>query len=54
MGGLTKADQPRHVAHGDRRLLDQQLGGHVQPALAQLLMKANLAELGEGARELTR
>lgn len=54
MRGLAESDQPRHVAHRDRWLLDQQLGGHFQPALAQLLMKSGLAELGEGACELTR
>ena len=54
MGGLAEADQPRHVAHRDCRLLDQQLGGHAQPALAQFLVEANLAKLSEGACELTR
>jgi len=54
MRGLAETNQPRHVAHRDGRLLDQQLSSHVQPALAQLLMKANLAALSEGARELAR
>ncbi len=54
MRGLAKANQSRHVTHRDRWLLDQQLGGHVQPTLAQLLMEAGLAELGEGTCELTR
>ncbi len=54
MGSLAEADQSRHVAHWNRRLLEQQLGSHVQSALAQLLMETNLAELDERPCQLTR
>jgi hypothetical protein len=51
---LAKADQPGDVAHGDRRLLDQQLCGDVQAAREQILAEGALAELCVGARDLTR
>jgi len=54
MGGLAKADKSRHVAHRDARLLDQQLGGHIQPARLQLLVEPKLTALREGACELAR
>jgi hypothetical protein len=54
MRRLAKAHEPRHVAHRDRGLLDQQLRGHVQAARNQILAEGDLAELGIGARELTR
>jgi hypothetical protein len=52
MRRLTKADQSGHVAHRDRRLLDQQLRGDVQAACEQILAEAHLAELRVGARHL--
>jgi hypothetical protein len=54
MGSLAKADQPGDVAHGDRRLLDQQLRGDVQAAREQILAEGRLAELRVGARHLAR
>jgi hypothetical protein len=54
MRRLAKADQSGDVAHGDRRLLDQQLRGHLQAAREQILAEAALAELRIGARHLTR
>ncbi len=46
---LAVADQPRDVAHGDRRLLGQQLRGDRHAPCQQVLGEAPLAELGIGA-----
>jgi hypothetical protein len=54
MRRLTEADQPRHLADAQRRLLDQQLGGCPQPARVEILAKGRLAELRVGAVELSR
>jgi hypothetical protein len=54
MRSLAKPHEPRHVAHGDRGLLDQQLGGDFQAAGQQVLAKSHLAELGVDAGELAR
>jgi hypothetical protein len=51
---LTKPHESRHVAHGDRRLFDQQLRGDIQTAREQVLAEGDLAELGVRAGELTR
>ncbi len=54
MGRLAEADQPGDIAYGDRRLLDQQLCGHVQAARQQILTEGRIAELRVGAGHLTR
>jgi hypothetical protein len=45
VGSLAIADQPRDVAHGNRALLDQQLGGGRHPPREQILPERDLAEL---------
>jgi hypothetical protein len=42
---LAVADQPRDVGDCDRRLLGEQLCGGAHPLRAQVLVKAQLAEL---------
>jgi hypothetical protein len=54
MGRLAKADQPRHIAHGDRRLLDQQLRGDIQTAAQQILAKGPLSKLPIDTGKLAR
>jgi hypothetical protein len=49
---LAVADQPRHVCHGDRRLLDQQRRGGAHAPLEQILVKALVAELRVGPLQL--
>jgi len=51
---VAKSNQPCHVAHRYRRLLDQQLCCHAQAACEQILVEAHLAELRIDACELTR
>jgi hypothetical protein len=51
---LTKADQPRHVADRNRRLLDQQLRRRAQPSRVQVLAEGRLAELRVGPVQLPR
>jgi hypothetical protein len=51
---LAVAHQPRHVAHGDRRLLGQQLRGHPHAPRLQVLLETRLAELRVGALQLAR
>jgi len=52
--GLAVADEPRHLAHRDRRLLGQQLRGDRHPPPQQVLLKARVTELGIGALQLAR
>jgi hypothetical protein len=51
---LAVADQPRDVAHGDRRLIGQQLRGGAHASRQQILVKAQLAELRVGSLHLAR
>jgi hypothetical protein len=51
---LTIADQPRHVAHRDRRLLDQELGCGPHSPRQQVLTEGRLPELCVSARHLPR
>jgi hypothetical protein len=51
---LAIADQPRDVAHGDRRLVAQQLRRRGHAPRAQLLLERRVAELGERALHLPR
>jgi hypothetical protein len=51
---LPESDEPGHVAHRDRGLLDQQLRGDVQTAREQILAEGDLAKLGVGPCELAR
>jgi hypothetical protein len=51
---LAVADQPRHVAHRDRRLLSEQLRGDRHAPRQQVLAKARLAELPISALQLAR
>jgi hypothetical protein len=48
------ADQPRHVAHRDRRLLGQELRRDRHAPRQQVLVEARLAELGISALQLAR
>jgi hypothetical protein len=50
---LAKTNEPCHIPHGYRRLLDQQLRGDVQATCEQVLAKSDVAELGVSASELT-
>jgi hypothetical protein len=51
---LAIADEPRDVAHGDRRLLGEELCGRGHPPPEQVLVKAQLAELRVSALDLSR
>jgi hypothetical protein len=51
---MAVADELRDVAHGDRRLLGQQLGGRGHASRAQVLVKARLTELRVRALHLAR
>jgi hypothetical protein len=51
---LAIADQPRHVAHRDRRLLGQQLRRDRHAPRQQVLAEARLAELPVCALQLSR
>jgi len=51
---LAIADQPRHVAHRDRRLLGEQLRRHRHAPRQQVLAEARLAELPVCALQLAR
>jgi hypothetical protein len=51
---LAVADDARDVAHGDRRLLDQELRSGPHAARQQVLAERGLPELGVGARQLPR
>jgi hypothetical protein len=42
---LAVADESRHVAHGNRRLLGQELRRHRHAPCQQILLEARLAEL---------
>jgi hypothetical protein len=48
------AHQPRHVAHGDRRLLGQELRRDRHAPRQQVLLEARLAELRVCALQLAR
>jgi hypothetical protein len=54
MRRLAVADQPCDVAHGDRRLLAEQLRRRAHAPRQQILVKAQLAELRVGALHLAR
>jgi hypothetical protein len=49
---LAIADQPRHVAHRDRRLLYQQLRGGSHAPRQQVLTEGRLPELRISTRHL--
>jgi hypothetical protein len=49
---LPVADQARDVAHGDRPLLDQQLGGRGHAPGEEILVEGALAELRIDALQL--
>jgi hypothetical protein len=51
---LAVADQPRHVAHRDRRLLGQQLSRDRHAPRHQILVETRLAELRICALQLAR
>jgi hypothetical protein len=51
---VAVADQPRDVAHGERRLLAEQLRRGVHAPREQILVKARLAELRIRALQLAR
>jgi hypothetical protein len=51
---LAVADEPCDVAHGDRRLLGQELRGGRHAPRQQILLEAQLAELLIGALHLAR
>jgi hypothetical protein len=51
---VAVADELGDVAHGDRRLLGQQLGGRGHASREQVLVKARLAELRVRALHLAR
>jgi hypothetical protein len=51
---LAVADEPRDVAHSDRRLLGEQLRSGRHAPSVQILVEAQLAELRVRALDLTR
>jgi hypothetical protein len=51
---LAEADEPGHVADGDRWLLREQLRRDRHASGEQVLVKARLAELGVRALQLAR
>jgi hypothetical protein len=51
---LAIADKPRNIADRDRGLLDEQLRGGCHAARKQILVEADLAELGVRSLHLAR